>query len=290
MDLLKQEKGSITLFVVISMLFFIMFLTGMYMLSATAESGVIEEQARIKEIYEQGVNDINSVYATLEEEKSDIYKLKVGDYVEYDSGENGKILCRVLYKANSPYGLQIISDKSVKEVTIGIDYDFEASREAYNNIVETLNNEALLYKNDLYAIDARCVGSNPSNKNAEVLGPVTMQFEYNGSNIIDYKNEDKNYETDQKAMQEAGLWSIQEPYWLASRSIDSVPNYCDFWARVVNMQGELSGNYMGGVNSSGGNQGKRCNNGLRPCITLNSNIVKITDGEGTSEKPYILGI
>lgn len=290
MDLLKQEKGSITLFVVISMLFFVMFLTGMYMLSATAESGVIEEQARIKEIYEQGVNNIDEVYATLEGEIANIYNLKVGDYVIYDSGENGKITCRVLYKANSPYGLQIISDKSVKDVTLGKNKDFETSRVAYNNIIETLNNEALAYKNDIYAIDARCVGSNPENKNAEVLGPVTMPFEYKGSNIIDYKNEDTNYETDQKAMQEAGLWSIQEPYWLASRSIDTTSNYCDFWGRIVNRKGELAGDYMGGVNSSGGNNGQKCYNGLRPCITLNSSIVKIVDGKGTSAQPYILGL
>lgn len=290
MNLLKQEKGSITLFVLISMMFFVMFLTGMYMLSATAESGVIEEQARIKEIYEQGVNNIDEVYATLEEEKSNIYKLKVGDYVIYDSGENGNITCRVLYKANSPYGLQIISDKSVKDVIIGKSKDFETSKEDYNNVIEILNNEALLYKNDTYAIDARCVGSNPSNKNAEVLGPVTMQFEYNGSNIIDYKNEDNNYEIDQKAMQEAGLWSIQEPYWLASRSIDSVATYCDFFTRLVNEAGELSGDYMGGVNFEGGNMGKRCYNGLRPCITLNSSVIKIVDGNGTSNQPYILGL
>lgn len=290
MDLLKQEKGSITLFVVISMLFFVMFLTGMYMLSATAEKGVIEEQARIKEIYEQGINDIDNVYATLEEEKSNIYNLKVGDYVIYDSGENGKITCRVLYRANSPYGLQIISDKSVKDVTLGKNKDFEISRVAYNNIIETLNSEALAYKNDIYAIDARCVGSNPYNKNAEVPGPVTMLFEYNGSNIIDYKNEDNNYETDQKAMQEAGLWSIQESYWLASRSIDTTSTYCDFWGRIVNRKGELDGDYMGGVNSSGGNNGQECYNGLRPCITLNSSIIKIVDGKGTSDQPYILGL
>lgn len=290
MNLLKQEKGSITLFVLISMLFFVMFLTGMYMLSATAESGVIEEQARIKEIYEQGVNNIDEIYATLEREKSDIYNLKVGDYVIYDSGENGEIACRVLYKANSPYGLQIISDKSVKEVTIGEKNDFETSKEAYNNVIEILNNEALLYKNEKYAIDARCVGSNPNNKNAEILGPITMQFEYNGSNIIDYKNEDDNYETDQKVMQEAGLWSIQESYWLASRSIDSVESYCDFLVHIVNKEGELSSDYMGGVNSHGGDAGAKCYNGLRPCITLNSSVVKIIDGKGTSDQPYILGI
>lgn len=86
MDLLKQEKGSITLFVLISMLFFVMFLTGMYMLSATAESGVIEEQARIKEIYEQGVNNIDEVYATLENDSRKYLKdvAKPGDYVAYD--------------------------------------------------------------------------------------------------------------------------------------------------------------------------------------------------------------
>lgn len=79
MDLLKQEKGSITLFVLISMLFFVMFLTGMYMLSATAESGVIEEQARIKEIYEQGVNDIDNVYATINNDLIPIFTKKANE-------------------------------------------------------------------------------------------------------------------------------------------------------------------------------------------------------------------
>lgn len=34
MNKLKQEKGSITVFVLISMLFFVLFLAGMYMLNA----------------------------------------------------------------------------------------------------------------------------------------------------------------------------------------------------------------------------------------------------------------
>lgn len=38
MKMLKQEKGSITLFVLISMLFFVMYLVGMYMLNANKES------------------------------------------------------------------------------------------------------------------------------------------------------------------------------------------------------------------------------------------------------------
>ena len=66
MKILKEEKGSITLFVLIAMLFFVMYLIGMYMLSANSESSLTRETARIKEIYEQGVNNIDDVYNTLE--------------------------------------------------------------------------------------------------------------------------------------------------------------------------------------------------------------------------------
>lgn len=38
MKILKQENGSITLFVLITMLFFVMYLVGMYMLNANEES------------------------------------------------------------------------------------------------------------------------------------------------------------------------------------------------------------------------------------------------------------
>ncbi len=66
MKILKEEKGSITLFVLMAMLFFVMYLVGMYMLSTSSESSLTRETARIKEIYEQGVNNIDDVYNTLE--------------------------------------------------------------------------------------------------------------------------------------------------------------------------------------------------------------------------------
>ncbi len=69
MKILKEEKGSITLFVLIAMLFFVLFLVGMYMLSANSESSGTQETARIKEIYEQDVNNIDDLYATLVGEK-----------------------------------------------------------------------------------------------------------------------------------------------------------------------------------------------------------------------------
>lgn len=65
MKKLEQEKGSITIFVLVSMLFFVLFLSGMYMLSTSKEQAGISETARIKEIYEKDVNQVDDVYATL---------------------------------------------------------------------------------------------------------------------------------------------------------------------------------------------------------------------------------
>ncbi len=66
MKILRNERGSVTLFVLIAMLFFLMYMVGLYIMSANSESSQIAETARIKEIYEEGTNNIDDVYATLE--------------------------------------------------------------------------------------------------------------------------------------------------------------------------------------------------------------------------------
>ena len=66
-----------------------------------------------------------------------------------------------MYPADSIYGLQIISDRNVKNVTLG-GKTFKEARTSYNNAIETLNNEAEAYINPSYATDARCVGSVPT--------------------------------------------------------------------------------------------------------------------------------
>ena len=78
MKRLKQEKGSITLFVLVSMLFFVLFLAGMYMLNSSKEQTGISETARIKGIYEKDVNQIDDIYATL-----------VNDLIYYVKDKNG---------------------------------------------------------------------------------------------------------------------------------------------------------------------------------------------------------
>lgn len=72
MKILKQEKGSITVFVLIAMLFFSMYLIGMYIISANAEATQVAATKRVKEIYESDNNQIDDVYATLNKENRDI--------------------------------------------------------------------------------------------------------------------------------------------------------------------------------------------------------------------------
>jgi len=62
---LKQEKGSAALFVLLAMLFFVIYLVGMYIYSANAEASQLEEMQVIKQTYEQGINNIDDVYETL---------------------------------------------------------------------------------------------------------------------------------------------------------------------------------------------------------------------------------
>lgn len=86
MKILKQEKGSIALFVIIAMLFFTMYLVGMYMLSANSQSQQIAETKKIKEIYEENVNNIDDVYQTLIENKTYYVKDSLGNSIPVPVG------------------------------------------------------------------------------------------------------------------------------------------------------------------------------------------------------------
>ena len=242
---------------------------------------------------------------------------QAGDYVKYDTGidsvgENGIVTFRVLYN-DDIYGLQIISDKNVEEVTLGTagtDLNaFQASMDDYNNAVAILNEKAEYYAtNSQYALDGRCVGSVPTvgadgkfvAKNTEVEGTYsipdswTLPTGWNSRDTGCQKLADTNYTTDQTAMESANIWTTEEIYWLASNFVDSKSSYCYFGVRAVDASGNSSGNMYGSsmchVNSIGNTNGYETLYGLRPCISLKSN-VKIVGGDGSSEATaYELGI
>ena len=237
-----------------------------------------------------------------------------GDYVKYDTGidsigENGVVTFRVLYNDDT-YGLQIISDKNVDQVTLGTASTndlsaFQSSMNDYNNLVTTLNQKAEYYAtNSQYAIDGRCVGSVPTigadgtfnAKNTEVEGTYSIPDEWtlpSGWSSRDtgcQKWTDTNYTVDQTAMQAANILTTEEVYWLPSRAVGSYSSDYYFGVHYVSTSGDLSRYDLCYVHSEGYTISSGSGNGFRPCISLKSD-VKVIAGDGeTEETAYELGI
>ncbi len=225
-----------------------------------------------------------------------------GDYVKYDTGiisvgNNGIVTFRVLYNDDT-YGLQIISDKSIEQVTLGGD-TWETAIDSYNNAIVTLNQKAEYYaESSPYALDGRCVGSVPTigedgtfnAKNTENAGPVELQFTSTVEGANAMKDADTNYTTDDTAMRAANIMTTGEYYWLASRFVDSDSSNCYFRVRGVYTRGSLYYDSLCYVRSAGSTNSGSYVRGLRPCISLKSDI-KVVAGDGSSEETaYELGI
>ena len=221
----KKQNGAITLFVLIAILFFLIVMFGVYIASNNRYQTQVSEVDKIKDEYGKDVNNIDEIYTdTLT--ISDL--LKVGDIVKYDTGnpnvgDNGVINCIVLYdkayneKNKTNYGIQIIAEDTVgDDVTLG-GSDFYTARDSYNTAITTLNAKAEEYLNTVYALDARCVGSVPDNKNAEATDSYSVS---SGHTSIYLLESDTNYETDLEQMHlvNSNIAITGESYWLASRN------------------------------------------------------------------------
>lgn len=189
--------------------------------------------------------------------------------------------------------------------------DWETAKESYNNGIETLNQEAEKYTNLEYAYDARSVGSIPKIKNGvfvdknkiidkdenivsnTVILPLNEWVNYTrpptwiGDDTGCYE-EDFNYISDYEALGTT-MRSINEQYWLASHITERNTMRIRFNMRTVNDVGELYSGDIGYIGRDGVVQGNSSQYGIRPCISLKSNVIKITDGNGTEESPYIIG-
>ena len=318
---INNEVG-ITLIALIITIIVLLILAGVTMNLTLGENGIFRTaemagknymDAQDRELAEIAnfTNALNDILGSTGGSDTDIPEIKddtlkgnakPGDYVKYDTGitsvgNNGVVTFRVLYNDDT-YGLQIISDKNIEQVTLGGD-TWEKARDSYNNLVATLNQKAEYYAtSSSYALDGRCVGSVPSIgtdgkfnvKNTENVEPVQLEFTSTVEGANNMKGEDNNFEIDQTALKEANIWTTGEEYWLSSRYLHSISSYCNFRVRYVDTSGELYGNSLCFVRSDGSADGNSYEYGLRPCISLKSDI-KIIAGDGeTEETAYELGI
>ena len=165
---------------------------------------------------------------------------------------------------------------------------FNIAMNSYNNAINILNTRAESYQNEMYASDARSVGSVPNNKNAQsgyFTSIYTYMEDYNGK----LRDSDENYQMDMEKMETLGIKTLENEYWIASnsRSQDS-DFYIWFNVRKTTSEGNVTSSNLFRIYSSGSLPSYSESCGLRPVFTLKSTI-KITGGSGTKEAPYTLG-
>ena len=320
----KLQNKGITLIALVLTIIVLLILAGITINLTIGQEGIITRAEEAGRNYVQAAENEKDqlaqfteltdklITSTTQGIDMEVLNLKAGDYIKYDTGvstvgENGVIMCRVLYPASSEYGLQIISDKNVKNVTLGVDGDYAASVAAYNNAIEDLNDYAEEYINENYAYDARCVGSAPTVSNGMFIDKNKVKFkgttEYvvpsatnyatpkfeNASYINSYET-DINYEIDQTQMEAEGIWITGENYWLASRLVYSDLSNCAFFVRCVKGNDELEQSGLCNVKYADEAYGNLRENGLRPCISLKAKEIKITGGTGAdADNAYVIG-
>ena len=259
-------------------------------------------------------------YATLES------KARPGDYVKYtptekqfsmtpeQTGQDANQdfntgdytgLWQVLYN-DAEHGLQIISADTVGKLTLGHEdsdgdetirtaEDEEKVIRAYNNSINTLNSFSRNYVDTRYAISGRSVGSDPVNPDDTVTELETIEFTPNGytdGNVGAYVSNEK-YELDNNAMKAAtsqntdGILEIGKGYWLASRFIFSNSFYGGLLVRHCYSVGDSINSPMWYVDASGVSNPYTASFGVRPVITLKSEI-QTSNGDGSEGSPYEL--
>ena len=256
-----------------------------------------------------GIEDAGKMCYKLEDFPSESYNvqeiatiestLKEGDYVWYEDANGTKQKCIVLYGPEnakySSYGIQIITADTVKDsYTLGSS-DFNTSRNIYNNVIATLNEEAEKYrkKDDGIAELARCVGSVPDNPNYDGAGMHTQSDSWFSSYNNTFKDRDTNYEADYNQMQsivinDQGIHNIGKNYWLASREVNATSSLSGFRMRLVILNGHLlDSGYLCYVKSDGTTYGYSQYSGLRLVLHLKSGI-KVIGGDGSEGNPYTL--
>ena len=239
-------------------------------------------------------------------------------YVNYPSAA-GTIKCRVLYN-DATYGLQIISVNPVTKVRLGYKDpnenltgeigSVERAQSSYNRSIVTLNEKAEEYTetNDgsILATDARCVGSNPLNKNypdnltGEEKMTKMLVADSSWTNMKDYNGKffdsDYNYFLDCNRLRAINAFKVDSSntvspyYWIASRNVSSYEWSFHFSGALLVDNSNITSFAWWSVNETGVCNGARgANFGLRPVFKLSPN-VKIISGEGTEEVPFEIGL
>lgn len=256
-------------------------------------------------------NNVEAEESSKNEEYTTLLKdvVKIGDYVDYKPVDEKFSMTneqtgtsetsfqtgeydggwRIMYNDNEK-GLQIISTRGVTQwLTL-------SGKFGYTNMVDTLNDFCNHYANNKnVAVSGRCLGSNPTSPS-----DTSGTEEHFSAGAL--KVADENYKYDLDTINQYSLHSPGEKTLLASRYTDVKDNLNRYCIRTISTSGDLSNDsnvlyftattqeIETGVKTYYGmdtNTGLPSNGYVRPVITLKQD-VKIKEGDGTKDNPYIL--
>ena len=116
-NIIKNENGSITLFVLVSMLFMTMFLITIYTLSTNNEIAAKNATKKIKEKYEMGLDRIDEIYEELQEKSQEVRAFdKDGNEIVGFNGEEWKIVDIVETDEVDRYKIEYTGTGTVEKV------------------------------------------------------------------------------------------------------------------------------------------------------------------------------
>lgn len=213
---LKDNKGSISVVVIVTILFFVTILVSMYTVNAVRRESQLKTEMRIKNEYEDEFSKTDDIYSNLSISVVDAYKngyLQQGDYVNYStpttgsytslSADNGyadqtfdvsndstQVNWRVLGLTEDGKNLMLISGMAVKKnydtsVTItdtNSPYYYLQNAEGYIHGIDELNNICSIYKNNL-ADNVRSINIQDINRLCGVTVGTTTVINSSGDNI-----------------------------------------------------------------------------------------------------------
>ena len=234
-------------------------------------------------------------------EKKSTESLRDGEHILLNlNGIDTAIECIVIYDSLSEVGangVQVITADVIEEnVVIGAGHpnseqddmipedllqksDAEKAQWSYNNAITNLNLRAEKYINSDYILDARCVGSDPINKDKEGEMFTNNDYEYLSQHNEKYKGLDENYKSDYNKMTSLNI--IQQntdkkikDFWLASRKRIFVEwTFTTFEIGYVNNDGVTSSSQSVIIPEySGKPLAYGYKHGFRPVFKLKNNI------------------
>ena len=182
--------------------------------------------------------------------------------------------------SNDGEKIEIISTDSIGNLYL-------SGETGYTNAVQILQNISAAYVNSNIATSGRSLGYNEDGiTNVENYKTINTTTNPLNKNVSGFPYTDTQYTKDKTKLEANTTYHNKNNIWLASRYTESNSNYSSFYIRIINNTGNINKYGLYHINSDEITITNSISNGVRPIITLKTNLTVI--GTGTQTDPYVI--